>query len=469
MIDGIVSTLLKQIDPIAHLVTSYDNFLNVYLPSILEERIVYKSTNSTLIIDVSNIFVQKPSVDENNGTIQHIIPDECNLRNIDYQIKVLADVAIFECTQENVDVQMNVDDDDVDMTADMSDEEEDDDEEEEKHVAETPVNVKKKWFFNSIEILQLPCMVGCKLCLNPASDLRGMFLLNGEKIIVPQERMKNNTPITYSGSGRYDHCLEYRSAHFKIRSSSTMYLHSRHWEMVIYVPFLLGTCQVKIPVVAFLKLLGLENEDDVEKFIDLVMSFGCPDDKFEHYIRRFLYDEKFWTMSKDDVFNMYRAKCVPRDNDTITQTLNNEFLPHTKEKLKVLAFCVNSLAKVQCNYMTPEDRDSHISKRVETPGMTMAILLRQLYRAQMKETCKLLIRHITTDKPIQPTNIFGLKRIYNGIVHSIKTGNFSVRQASTSMQGISQSLSNFNSLAKISHLRRISTPRTLLSLEQLTA
>lgn len=436
----IVKDLIRELDPIDHLISSYNDFINIWLPSILDEKIVYKGGSSTIAIETSNLFIGKPNVDETNGTIQNVLPETCLFRNIDYVVRVIADVDVYEYDQC--------------LTPDF---EEDDME------IDTPIveaKLKNHWSFKSIELFQVPCMIGCKLCLNPTSEMRGLFLLNGEKCIVSQERMRQNSPMIYPcGNGRFDWCLEYRSAHAKIRSSSTVYLYSRLWELHIHVPFLLGTCQMKIPLIALLKLY---DHEDPDAFIQTVCSFGA-DEKMYHIVKRMMYDDKYSQMSVDEVKTYLRSKCIPKETNTIKQTLENEFLPHTDSKLDVIAYCVWSIVRVQCYNIVPEDRDSHISKRVECPGMTLAILLRQLYRAQVKEVCKLINRYIQTDKPLHPTNIFNLKRVYNGIVHAIKTGNFSVRQASVSMQGISQALSNFNSLSKLAHLRRISTPRTHLS------
>lgn len=170
-----------------------------------------------------------------------------------------------------------------------------------------------------------------------------------------------------------------------------------------------------------------------------------------------------------------RKKHIKKNNskkrEYTLDIFQNELFPHCKsnqQKLYLLGFMANRLIQAALGWITPDDRDSYLNKRVELTGTLLNNLFRNLYSRFIKDFEKHIIREINTgswndpSKIINSTNIhkiFNPTSIENGINRALATGDFSVKQSNSNNKvGVAQVLNRLTYAASLSHIRRINTP-----------
>jgi DNA-directed RNA polymerase beta subunit/intein/homing endonuclease len=170
-----------------------------------------------------------------------------------------------------------------------------------------------------------------------------------------------------------------------------------------------------------------------------------------------------------------RKKHIKKNNskkrEYTLDIFQNELFPHCKtnqQKLYLLGLMANRLIQAALGWITPDDRDSYLNKRVELTGTLLNNLFRNLYSRFIKDFEKHIIREINTgswndpSKIINSTNIhkiFNPTSIENGINRALATGDFSVKQSNSNNKvGVAQVLNRLTYAASLSHIRRINTP-----------
>jgi DNA-directed RNA polymerase beta subunit/intein/homing endonuclease len=170
-----------------------------------------------------------------------------------------------------------------------------------------------------------------------------------------------------------------------------------------------------------------------------------------------------------------RKKHIKKNNskkrEYTLDIFQNELFPHCKsnqQKLYLLGLMANRLIQAALGWITPDDRDSYLNKRVELTGTLLNNLFRNLYSRFIKDFEKHIIREINTgswndpNKIINSTNInkiFNPTSIENGINRALATGDFSVKQSNSNNKvGVAQVLNRLTYAASLSHIRRINTP-----------
>ena len=170
-----------------------------------------------------------------------------------------------------------------------------------------------------------------------------------------------------------------------------------------------------------------------------------------------------------------RKKHIKKNNskkrEYTLDIFQNELFPHCKtnqQKIYLLGLMANRLIQAALGWITPDDRDSYLNKRVELTGTLLNNLFRNLYSRFIKDFEKHIIREINTgswndpSKIINSTNIhkiFNPTSIENGINRALATGDFSVKQSNSNNKvGVAQVLNRLTYAASLSHIRRINTP-----------
>jgi DNA-directed RNA polymerase beta subunit len=117
-----------------------------------------------------------------------------------------------------------------------------------------------------------------------------------------------------------------------------------------------------------------------------------------------------------------------------------------------------------------DDRDSYVNKRIELTGTLLNNLFRNYFNKLVKEMQKQIVKEINMgswrstedfENIINMTNIYKIMKsttIENGINRALATGDFSVKQSSSTRVGVAQVLNRLTYVASLSHLRRINTP-----------
>lgn len=181
---------------------------------------------------------------------------------------------------------------------------------------------------------------------------------------------------------------------------------------------------------------------------------------FGEFFLRVLGDRKQHTKSVLD-----------RRKEYTQEVINNELFPHCKtrlQKIYLLGLVTNRLIQTALGWLEPADRDSYLNKRIESTGVLINNLFRNLTGRFIKDVDRRIQAEIKTGTWTDPFQIVSAANIHqmfvpnpveNGIVRALSTGDFSVKQSgSNSKVGVAQVLSRLNPAAAISHLRRINTP-----------
>lgn len=83
-------------------IESYNNFINVEMPKILEaNRRVTSDADSSWYLEYDRVRVGAPQVEDGFGQIRVTTPNECRLRNLTYSAPILVDMRYIQCGTEH--------------------------------------------------------------------------------------------------------------------------------------------------------------------------------------------------------------------------------------------------------------------------------------------------------------------------------------------------------------------------------
>jgi len=131
-----------------------------------------------VVIEFENVSIRKPTIFENNGSIQPMMPNDARLRNLTYASPLYVYVRVKTTFIDNT---------------------------------QNGIKQTKTRVFPNIHLGKIPVMVGSKYCLlqdqryvNPitlgecSEDPGGYFIIQGgERVIISQERMSENRPFVF--------------------------------------------------------------------------------------------------------------------------------------------------------------------------------------------------------------------------------------------------------------------------------
>lgn len=438
---------------VCHQIESFNAFLQTKLQDIILENseIKHESKRAGSVVASTKcvfqkVFVRSPCIREADGTYRELLPQECRVRGLTY----------------NVSVYVNI-------------------------LQEQALNgATTRKLFSEVLLCKIPCMIGCVACntlscspsvaqIECPLDPRGYFVCNGqEKAIVAQEKMRTNF-IFVRASGPCSFTAEVRSLHAsKTRSTSTLQvtLCTRSGQLgevlLVSLPFI----QAQVPASSVFVLLGFGGAEEVLDFVALHCDLRKPrDDRTLQILRRALSAPSAFQKARAEVMEeigRLGTKEVTSDRRMhyIHHIMENEFLPHlgldsspeiVLKKASFFALILVKLAKVFSGQRPVDDRDDFALKRVESTGQLFALLMRQLYRQLLKSMTTYVAKMTESGKALTVTDCLNAKRITSGIKYAVSTGQWGVMKAS-SQHGVAQILARMNASAPLSHLRRINTP-----------
>lgn len=117
-----------------------------------------------------------------------------------------------------------------------------------------------------------------------------------------------------------------------------------------------------------------------------------------------------------------------------------------------------------------DDRDSYVNKRVDMTGTLLNNLFRNYFNKVVKDMTKQVIREINTGSwrstddylsIMNNTNVYKIIKsstIENGLKKALSTGDFGIKNVSSTKVGVAQVLNRLTYISSLSHLRRINTP-----------
>ena len=441
---------------IAHQIESYNVFLKTKLQDIILENseIFHQSKRGASVSSArctfQRVFVRSPCLRESDGTFRELMPQECRIRGLSYNVSVYVNIL-----QE-----------------------------------QTLHGSTSRKVFAEVLLCKLPCMLGCFAC-NTLSrtqasgplqecplDPKGYFICNGqEKVVIAQEKMRTNFVFVKALSSS-SFVAEVRSLHAsKTRSTSTLQVQlvSRSGSLGESVHVNLPFIDMQVPAFCIYKLLGFSGLQEILAFVaehcHLDAAARTEDERVLQVLRRALkashFDAKTRTELMEEIGRVGTKEVTSeRRLHYIQHIMDNEFLPHQGldsapqtllKKSVFFSVILVKLAQVFLGSRPADDRDDFSLKRVESTGQLFALLLRQIYRQLLKTMTTHVVKTVDAEKVLTVTDCVNAKRITSGIKYALSTGQWGVMKA-TSQHGVAQILSRMNASSPLSHLRRINTP-----------
>jgi DNA-directed RNA polymerase II subunit RPB2 len=415
---------------VSHQIESYDYLINTYLQRIFNEIptiTLNPKKNQTYTVEFGQVYVDNPSMLEEDRTVSVLYPHQARLRDLSYESSIR-----------------------VDITEKMVEEGE-----------ETIVTTHSKAL-----IAKIPMMIGsckCNLyntttqekqrkgeCMN---DPGGYFIVKGkERVLISQERINYNNIYVFEQKASSKYHL-----HADIRSMSEETGHSVAFHAKInkqgnQIMFSLPYISQDTPAGVVFKAMGF-SKDDVYKVLDTAHS---------SINKIILRDMDTYETAEQALEVIGESSMHVIENDKKSeyakQVITNEILPHmgilsSSERLFFLCHMLKRLIDTHLSIRPPDDRDCVSLKRIETSGILVGDLFRMLLKRLIESAKKYLVK-----RPNIMVVLGTMNSITNGIRYCFSTGNWGVQKNTYIRAGVSQVLSRLTYSSMISHLRRLVIP-----------
>ncbi len=419
-----------------------------------------------VMMEFENVSIRKPTIFENNGSIQPMMPNDARLRNLTYAAPLYVDVRVTTTYIDNT----------------------------QNSIRQTKVRV-----FPNVHLGKIPVMVGSKYCLlqdqryvHPSAlgecseDPGGYFIIQGgERVIISQERMSENRPFVFRNNrnaAKEMEVVEVKSigpTNEQVPKSNTVKIvyHPKN-ASVLLLRSAIPRVKQEIPLFILFRALGVEKDKEI---VQLILG-PTPDPAFtaifdesmqEALMIRSQKEAVEWIGQHINTWSIKNQKPV-----VVQDILTEELFPHVGgidhnyEKACLLAHMTRKMLFTAQGMLPMDDRDGYSNKRVDLPGFLLANLFRTYFSTKMVKDIKATLGKEIHSGPwkangnyediINVTNIYKIIKstiIDVGLRSSLATGNFgSAKLGGPTKIGVSQVLNRLNFCASISHLRRTSTP-----------
>jgi len=417
-------------------------------------------------IDFKNVSIRKPTIFENNGSIQPMMPNDARLRNLTYAAPLYVDVRVKTVCIDNT---------------------------------QNGLRQVKTRIFPNVHLGKIPVMVGSKYCLlqdqrhvHPSilgecsEDPGGYFIIQGgERVIISQERMSENRPFVFRNNRNTTkevEVIEVKSigpTNEQVPKSNTVKLvyHPKN-PSILLLRATIPRIKVEIPLFILFRALGVVKDKEI---LELILG---PDGNSKYDA---IFDESMqesisvrteeeaiaWISQFMNSWSMKNQKPI-----VLQDILGDELFPHVGnldakyDKACLLAHMTRKMLLVAHGSLPSDDRDGYSNKRVDLPGFLLGNLFRTYFSTKMiKDIRASLGKEIHSgswkasgnfEDIINVSNIYKIIKstiIDVGLRSSLATGNFgSAKLGGPTKIGVSQVLNRLNFASSLSHLRRTSTP-----------
>jgi DNA-directed RNA polymerase II subunit RPB2 len=454
-----------------HLFSSFNQLVEEIIPFSLVKENNYFYEN----VDKNDIYLHgfrcknvriKPVVFETNPN-EIMFPDQARKNHLNYFATVYADI-------EQIVEKINV------LTGEKTI----------KVVAESHVN-------DPIAVANIPIMIKSKYCSTSVKkdmhgeckyDPGGYFIVNGaEKVVMSIEKMVDNKCLVFPKKD-----TSFPKGYFYTCQINSK---SNDWSDNLQIltikekkdsTLTISTSQLSdIPIVIFLRALGLETDQDIISNC----CYSLDDINMENLIKPsidFPTDEegnKIRTKEQAIEFLITKLRRNRRFSQTdeelakvqkrifLQKIFRQDLLPHEGEnitlKIKVLGRMINKIFRVMLGRIESDDRDALQNKRIETPGVLIGQLFRQNWKKMLNEVGKTFKKKNQSDNnPVSVINLIKPNVIEQGIKTALATGIWGMNKTK---KGVAQSLQRLSWFQAISLFRRIMTPSLDASTSGVTA
>jgi DNA-directed RNA polymerase beta subunit len=403
---------------VKHQIESYNLFVEERVQSILNEVGEIKPElpgGEELVIKIVDVQIERPQINEADGSVRDITPKEARLRDLTYSSEIKVKMTpIFEGVQQD---------------------------------SET------------VTIGEIPVMVGSELCWTSEMDeeeLReigedpedpgGYFIINGsEKTIIAMEEFANNKPVYQKDDGEQV-C--------RINSEQAGYV-QRHVlrtdKDIVNISF---ANVKKTPAVALLRALGYETDKEI------VQEIG-EDYASDVYLN--MYETGASNQEEAYEFVAGKAGITSDIEERVENILDEYLLPHLgqepdarDEKAEFLANMIRNTIALGKGDITEDDMDHYANKRFNLAGELLEMQFRSVFLgkwgllARMKYNFKKSAKRGRLPS-LQSTIV--ADTLTKQIMGAMATGNWVGGRT-----GICQRLERGNRIKTLAHLRNIVSP-----------
>ena len=421
-------------------------------------------------INFENFNIYRPQIHENNGATKLMFPQEARLRNFTYS--------------SNMTIDLNI-----------------------KYIIRTGEELENTQIVHkilkNINFGKLPIMLRSSICVltqykhldtsttgECKMDPGGYFIINGsEKTVLGQERAAENQVYCFDvakNNTKWSWVAEIKSVPdwkcISPKQTSLMISNKNNgfgYAIYLQIP------RLKNPVPLFIvfRALNIINDKDICQKIVLNV-----DDKNNKQILAFIQasivdannvmdnEEAIKYITNNVIYtplNMDKESGAKKKREFAIEVINNDIFPHCRteiQKIYFLGYMANKLIQTNLGYLTQDDRDSYLNKRIDLTGTLLNNLLRNYFNKLVKDLQKQVIREINNgswksnqdyENIINTTNIYKIIKpttIENGIKRALATGDFGIKQLNSNKVGVAQVLNRLTYISSLSHLRRINTP-----------
>lgn len=471
VIDELFSDNTKLIE---HHLISFNNFIERLIPQTLNEfspqKIYYdfdekiSKFKKEIHISFKDAFISKPVINENNGSVTTLYPNEARLRKLTYSGSLSCNIDIDTYKYNNGKMELN-----------------------------------ESLKYENIIIGKIPIMVGSKYCVlkdhsnYTKSDMGeckfdegGYFIVLGsEKVIIPQEVKCPNKVYIFPPTKNLTKCSKIAEiTSIPKRNLSNVKplqvkLYNRNNKYGKTIKVDIKRFKSDIPLFIIFRALNVISDKNIIEHIiyDVEESSNL---EFINLLESSL-EESRHIKSKDlalEFLSKYStAKFDYKNNQELTDEnkikyvediLLSELLPHVGnspiKKAYFLGYIVRKLLYAELGYKEYDDRDSFMNKRVETTGHLLNTLFRTNFNKVVKDMRSSIEKDIKANR-IDDMGINIEKKIKQGTIelgmkYGLATGNWGVKGGGGQnlRQGIAQVLNRLSWLSTLSYMRRINAP-----------
>jgi DNA-directed RNA polymerase beta subunit len=466
---------------VRHQIESYNHFINFQIQRTIQmfNPVRIRSENDfvesegmymlEIVVSFDNFKLYPPQIHENNGATKLMLPQEAKLRNFTYSSGMTVDVHIQYIIRNTENMQQTRI---IEKTLPKI------------NIGKMPIMLK-----SSVCVLTQNKHIHSAFTGECPMDCGGYFIIKGsEKTVLGQERAAENRIYCFDGKNTTkwswfaeiksvpdSKCISPKQVDMMIASKNNGFGHG----IFVTIP------RIKQPVELFVlfRALGIISDKAICEFILL----NIHDTKYAELLNSLqasIIDANKFPTQEDAIkqiitlvaftpINMDRETGARKKREFALDVLSNDLFPHCKtpqQKIYLLGVMAKKLLETSLGWVSPDDRDSYLNKRIELTGTLLNNLFRNYFNKLIKEMQKQVVREINNgswksmedyENIINMTNIYKIMKsttIENGINRALSTGDFSIKQSNSSKVGVAQVLNRLTYVASLSHLRRINTP-----------
>jgi DNA-directed RNA polymerase beta subunit len=464
---------------VQHQIESYNEFLDKKLSQIIQGfnpiqichnyKESIKDFTYKIYLTLNNPSLSKPILQSQDGSQQLMTPHLARMNSLTYAVNLYVDINILIET-----------------------------------INEDNITERQETKVPNVIIGKIPVMVRSKACvLNMMPGLAeqegkhecrydpgGYFIVNGnEKVVISQDRISENKTLVFSNAANDGMTAEIRSVPdgvFLPPKTTTLNLSAKPNHLGRIIRLNTSFLRSEVPVFVMFRALGITTDSDILQHV----TYTLDNPKHQRTLTELTatiedasdihtQDEAILFLSK--YMNLSGTPREYLDNPETTkkiilQIIQSDFLPHVgpsfKRKALYLGSMILKLLHIYLGYRAPDNRDSYLYKRIDTPGILLSNLFRQCYGKMIKEMRTAIQRELQLWRatPTIPSNIINPSNIHRfckqsiiemGIRYALSTGNWGVKSLGSFQNirsGVAQVLNRMSYLSTLSHLRRINTP-----------